>query len=105
MSTGALHRCQRLSDADVSADACPPQAFFSVVPTLVTVAFSHAEVSASLMDKYGIDKSRIKIRWRLNLYPRSMGASLRDVFSWFDTNGDGVISNEVYLSEILRPTL
>jgi hypothetical protein len=73
------------------------QAFFSVVPTLVNVAFSRVEVSALLMDKYGIDKSRIKIRWRMDLHPRSMGSSLRDVFKWFDTNGDGVISSEEYL--------
>lgn len=74
------------------------RAFFTVVPTLVNVAFSRGEVSALLMDKYGIDKSRIKIRWRIDLHPRSMGASLRDVFGWFDTNGDGVISNEEYLA-------
>jgi len=61
------------------------KAFFSVVPTLVNVAFSRAEVSALLMDKYGIDKGRIKIRWRLDLYPRSVGASLRDIFGWCDT--------------------
>ena len=73
------------------------KAFFSVVPTLVNVAFSRGEVSALLMDKYGIDQSRIKIRWRLDLYPRAMGMSLRDAFRWFDTNDDGVISNEEYL--------
>ena len=67
------------------------------MPTLVNVAFSRVEVSALLMDKYGIDKSRIKIRWRMDLHPRSMGSSLRDVFKWFDTNGDGVISSEEYL--------
>jgi hypothetical protein len=39
------------------------KAFFSVVPTLGNVAFSRCEVSALLMDKYGIDKSRIKIRF------------------------------------------
>ena len=78
------------------------KAFFSVVPTLVNMAFSRKEISAQLMDKYGIDKGRIKIRWRLDLYPRAVGASLRDIFGWFDTNGDGIISSEVRVFVCVR---
>ena len=88
----------RFAETESFSLSCCHRAFFTVVPTLVNVAFSRGEVSALLMDKYGIDKSRIKIRWRIDLHPRSMGASLRDVFGWFDTNGDGVISNEEYLA-------
>mmetsp|Transcript_55078 Transcript_55078/g.112600 ORF Transcript_55078/g.112600 Transcript_55078/m.112600 type:complete len:441 (+) Transcript_55078:93-1415(+) len=80
------------------------KAFFSIVPTLVNVCFSRCETSAVLMDKYGLDKSRIKIRWRLDLFPRFSGPS-SDIFRFLDSNGDGVISSSEYFdsqSRIIR---
>eukprot|EP00960_Hanusia_phi_P029369 747919-Hanusia_phi.AAC.1 len=74
------------------------RAFFSIVPSLANVLFSRCEVSAVLMDKYGLCKNKIKIRWRIDFYPRFSGMStLKDIFRWVDSNGDGVISSKEFL--------
>eukprot|EP00288_Rhodomonas_lens_P010991 CAMPEP_0177745864 /NCGR_PEP_ID=MMETSP0484_2-20121128/30545_1 /TAXON_ID=354590 /ORGANISM="Rhodomonas lens, Strain RHODO" /LENGTH=331 /DNA_ID=CAMNT_0019260539 /DNA_START=257 /DNA_END=1254 /DNA_ORIENTATION=- len=63
------------------------------------------ETSAVLMDKYGLDKGRIKIRWRIDLFPRFSGLSSSEIFGFVDANGDGVISSSEFLesqSRIIR---
>eukprot|EP00287_Rhodomonas_sp_CCMP768_P007839 CAMPEP_0196731582 /NCGR_PEP_ID=MMETSP1091-20130531/11248_1 /TAXON_ID=302021 /ORGANISM="Rhodomonas sp., Strain CCMP768" /LENGTH=246 /DNA_ID=CAMNT_0042074725 /DNA_START=238 /DNA_END=974 /DNA_ORIENTATION=+ len=72
------------------------KAFFTIMPTLFNVCFSRCEVSAVLMDKYGLDKGRIKIRWRIDLFPRFSGLSSSEIFGFVDANGDGVISSSEY---------
>ena len=73
------------------------RAFFSIVPSLANVLFSRCEVSAVLMDKYGLCKNKIKIRWRIDFFPRFSGMStLKDIFRWVDSNGDGVISSKEF---------
>jgi hypothetical protein len=71
------------------------KAFFTVVSSIVNVCFSHCETSVVLMDKYALDKSRIKLRWRKNLFSRLPG-SLRDIFRWIDSDGNGIISSYEY---------
>jgi len=81
------------------------KAFFRIVPTLFNVCFSRCETSAVLMDKYGLDKGRIKIRWRIDLFPRFSGLSSSEIFGFVDANGDGVISSSEFLesqSRIIR---
>jgi len=64
--------------------------FFKTVKNLISVLFSSPKVSVVLMDKYGADRSKIKLRWRIEL--NSRGLSWRQVWGWLDRNGDGVIS-------------
>ena len=71
------------------------RAFFSVVSSMINVCFSKCETSVVLMDKYAFDKSRIKLRWRINLFSRLPG-SLGDIFRWIDSDGNGIISSYEY---------
>jgi hypothetical protein len=71
------------------------RAFFSIVSSMINVCFSRCETSVVLMDKYALDKSRIKLRWRLDLFSRLSG-SLGDIFRWIDSDGNGIISSHEY---------
>jgi hypothetical protein len=45
------------------------------------------------MDKYGIDKSKIKMRWRIELYSRFNPSSWVQLFKHLDVDGDGILSS------------
>mmetsp|Transcript_44298 Transcript_44298/g.110933 ORF Transcript_44298/g.110933 Transcript_44298/m.110933 type:complete len:445 (+) Transcript_44298:215-1549(+) len=64
--------------------------FFKTVKNLISLLFTSPQVSVVLMDKYGTDKSKIKLRWRMEL--NSRGLSWGQAWGWLDRNGDGVIS-------------
>mmetsp|Transcript_38020 Transcript_38020/g.79649 ORF Transcript_38020/g.79649 Transcript_38020/m.79649 type:complete len:275 (-) Transcript_38020:225-1049(-) len=81
---------------DFELRVCDPIGlFFSIVSSMINVCFSRCETSVVLMDKYALDKSHIKLRWRLDLFSRLSG-SLGDIFRWIDSDGNGIISSHEY---------
>jgi len=66
--------------------------FFRTVTNLLNLVFSDSQTSVVLMDKYGIDKSKIKLRWRIELRSRLNPRSWKQVFRWMDRDGDGILS-------------
>jgi len=66
--------------------------FFKTVQKLISALFSDIKVSVLLMDKYGSERSKIKLRWRIELGSRGPNISWRQIWGWLDRNGDGVIS-------------
>lgn len=47
--------------------------FFKTITNLMSAIFASSHVSVVLMDKYGIDKSKIKLRWRIELSASRLG--------------------------------
>lgn len=66
--------------------------FFKTVTNLLNLVFTGAHTSVVLMDKYGIDKSRIKMRWRIELESRLRPKSWKQLFGLIDRDGDGILS-------------
>jgi len=69
--------------------------FFKTITNLMSAIFASSHVSVVLMDKYGIDKSKIKLRWRIELSASRLGFnSWKKVMKGLDRNGDGIISKD-----------